>query len=605
MRARVLVLIAIFAGASIMGASFVVSGDVMGRGAVTEAERDVSGIAGTLVSKPHGVEVTYETALRARRAIKAGDYATARKIASDVLARSRLQRWRFSPFEDFVDAVSDAGDADLEAHLNAWLGQGGGAIPLVLRAKYLYDTGWLARGGKFAADVPKSSMTAFVDDMKRGVADVDAAIAADQSNPYPYYLKIRILRGYAGPAPVAQAFMEGIARHPGYYRLYDSMLNALEPRWYGSIPAMYSFVDRYAGKASQDSPLKMLYLSLYHRIAIAASNACERQANAEKEACFDRYMQKAATPQLQANVLTALQLYDHSDKYEFGAAIDFTLRDLLRRKEAGAYSGTILEFAAQIMHSDTRLKETGASPNNYLIDKAVAESWTTKGFYDNAITKYAEALKDIEAAQFPDAEEKYLAIADIYAVLPAIYEKLHKYPEMIAYDAAAMALGGKGNSLPYACFGYHRLGSHAAAIRACSANIDRESGNIEAHYWRGVAHRALGEADAALRDLTFVAEAAKGFAGRAVIETSMIHFRRNDNRGALAVLNRYSYLYDPARTAKESVAVGYNNRCYAYMELRELERALADCNQSLKYGSIPDAIRKKLELLKRLGRPNA
>lgn len=608
MRVRLLASIAVVVGGvSFIGTNLIVSGHVLGRiAAGTEVQREVGRLADNLVTKPRGIELTREKALRAHRAIKAGDYATARQIVADVLANSRLQSWRFYPFEDFIDAISDAGDADLEAHLNAWLAQNDGdAIPLLIRAKYLYDTGWLVRGGKFAAEVPTRSMASFVSYMKRGLADADAAIAANDGNPYPYYLKMLILRGYAGPAPVVQAFTQGVAKHPGYYRLYDSMLNTLEPRWYGSIPAMYAFVDRYVEQAPQYSPLKLLYLSLYHRIVMAASHACERHAGEQKEACFDRFMQKAATPQLQANVLTALRLHDHADKYEFGAAIDFTLLDLLRRKEAAAYSGTILEFAAQIMHSDTRLKENGGGPNNYLIDKAVAESWTTKGFYDNAIGKYAEALKDIEVAHFPGPEEKYLAIADIYAALPAIYEKLNKYPEMIAYDAAATALGGKGNHLPYACFGFYKRGSYEAAIQSCSTNIERETGNIEAHYWRGVAYHARGEADAAVRDLTFVADSEHEFRSRAAIEMSMVYFDRHDNRGALAVLNRYTYLYDPQQSSKSDAAVAYNNRCYAYMELGELEKALADCNESVKYGSIPDAIRKKLELLKRLGRPNA
>jgi hypothetical protein len=37
------------------------------------------------------------------------------------------------------------------------------------------------------------------------------------------------------------------------------------------------------------------------------------------------------------------------------------------------------------------------------------------------------------------------------------------------------------------------------------------------------------------------------------------------------------------------------------MQLGLLKKALDDCTQSLKYGSIPDAFRKEQELMKRLG----
>jgi tetratricopeptide (TPR) repeat protein len=602
MRIRPLAFAAIAGVAVLVAAvSVTLSGRVLGSSfAIDPVEDAVAKQSPNLKTNPSTLQTTPEKALRVRGAIKAGDYATARQITDDVLAHSRLLSWRFYPFEDFIEQVSDAGDADLEAHLNAWIAQrGSGAAPLLIRAQYYHDTGWLVRGSGFADKVKGSRMAAFVNYMTKGLSDVDEAIAADDANPYGFYLKLLILRGHAGLDAVRQAFAQGIARHPSYYRLYAIMLNALEPRWYGSVPAMYAFVAQHAGSAPQDSPLKLLYLSLYHRIVMAAANSCSSEKE-NAEACFAYQMQKTVAPQLQSRVLEALQLFDHADKYEFGLAIKFALFNMLRTRMAAAYSGTILELSAQVMHSDTRLKEERVGPNNYLIDMAVAESWTAKGFYENAISKYNDALKDIEATQFPGEAEKVLAVADVYAALPTIYQKLGKYPDMIAYDNAVVALGGKANHLPFACHGYYKLRNYAAAIRSCSANIGRDAGSIEAYYWRGMARRDLGEPDAALRDLTVVAEAEHGFRASAVIAMSMIHFDRHDNRGALAVLNRYSYLYDPEQTSKSDAAVGYNNRCYAYMELGELKKALADCNESLKYGSIPDAIRKKLELMKRL-----
>jgi hypothetical protein len=80
----------------------------------------------------------------------------------------------------------------------------------------------------------------------------------------------------------------------------------------------------------------------------------------------------------------------------------------------------------------------------------------------------------------------------------------------------------------------------------------------------------------------------------------MIYFDRGDDRSALDVLNKYEFLYDPSRTERSQVAVAYNNRCYAYMQLGVLKKALDDCTHSLQFGSIPDAFRKQQELVKRL-----
>ncbi|HEY1860615.1 MAG TPA: hypothetical protein VGG61_09695, partial [Gemmataceae bacterium] len=81
---------------------------------------------------------------------------------------------------------------------------------------------------------------------------------------------------------------------------------------------------------------------------------------------------------------------------------------------------------------------------------------------------------------------------------------------------------------------------------------------------------------------------------------SLIYFDRDDNAAALSLLNKYPYLYDPNIQNKSTIATAYNNRCYAYMQLGDLEKALGECTESLKYGSIPDAYRKQQELVKRL-----
>ena len=82
---------------------------------------------------------------------------------------------------------------------------------------------------------------------------------------------------------------------------------------------------------------------------------------------------------------------------------------------------------------------------------------------------------------------------------------------------------------------------------------------------------------------------------------SKIDSDRDDNQGALDILNRDTFVYDVNRTAASDVAAAYNNRCYAYMQLGKLEQALSDCTASLRYGNIPDTYRKQQELIKRLG----
>jgi tetratricopeptide (TPR) repeat protein len=303
--------------------------------------------------------------------------------------------------------------------------------------------------------------------MRPALADVEAAIRLDDGNPYGFLLKLRILRGSGISDRVTSAFDAAIFKYPGYYPLYEAMLSMLQPKWGGDVPAMYAFVERYAGQADENSPLKLLYLTLY--------------------------------------------------------------RDLL---------------------------ETASTPcGHYWPDNDKMTQCTASGM---------------------------------------------QHADMIAYEEAAVALGNKTEQEYYICYGYYQLKDYDNAIRTCTRTIDHATNVLPAHYWRGVAYRDRGDADSALRDLTVVAESQSNFRSSAAIDMSMIHFGRNNNKSALDVLNRYKYLYDPAATGRQNTAVSYNNRCYAYMQLGELNEALDDCTASLKYGAIPDALRKQQELIKRL-----
>jgi tetratricopeptide (TPR) repeat protein len=559
---------------------------------------------GELGVKPSSVELTAQKAQRVRRAIAAGDFATAARVAADVLGRSKIQNWRYFPFDDFIAAVFTVTPSELGDRLDAWVAKDGmGALPVLFRAQHYYDAGWAERGHDFDAKTAPERMTAFAGDMEKALADVNAAIRLDEENPYSLYLKLRILQAIGDPQQFAAAFEQAIGKFPTYYPLYGIALNALQPRWGGSIPAMYAFTEKYAGGAPQFSPLKMLYLRLYQRLLSTASVECgavggDRDKTAR---CVNAYMQKVALPTLEQNIVIALQLYDHTDKYEFGVIVKDIVSDMLATTGGEAYSGAVLQLAAASMHSDTQLTEKDPGHNDYIADELVALSWRNKGFYDNEMTKYKEALADVNIVTFPSEAEKNLAIARIYEALSEAAVQQHQYVDEIAFEKAAVLLGVTWDE-HYICHGYYELKRYDQAVQACTEAID-DAGGGYAWYWRGEAYRQSNRSDQALEDLTRSADSEDYFAPYAAVDMSMIYFGRNDNQGALNILNKYTFLYDPNRIEKSQVAVAYNNRCYAYMQLGDLKKALDDCTHSLEYGSIPDAFRKRQELVKRLAPP--
>jgi tetratricopeptide (TPR) repeat protein len=503
----------------------------------------------------------------------------------------------------FADRHSDVNDASFEDKLNAWVTTDkSDPVPLIIRAQFHYDMGWFKRGRRFASETSASQMDDFGKYMVKALADANAVINLADANPYGFYLKLQILRGYGLTEGLDRAFEEAIAKHPAYYPLYDVALSMLQPKWGGSPEAMRNFVNRYATGAPEDSPFKLLYLSLYRYLLSSASTSCNGfQTNARPD-CVKLYMGTNASSELEQQIEAALRLYEKLDKHQFNIALKNILLDMLETSGGEVYSGAILELAASTMHSDTRLKEENPSTNNYVIDELVAESWFKKGFYDNAQRKYQEALKDIESASFPNEEEKNSAVSYIYDRLAYTNAKLHQYIDVIAYESAAIAFGALTKSEHVICYGYYQLKEYNDAVRTCTEAIDKAD-NLTAHYWRGLAYGEIQQLEAALRDLEIVVDSQHGFRTSAAIRMSVIYDDMKDFKGSLELLNKYTFLYDERTQGKSDIAVVYNNRCYAYMELGDLKKALDDCAASLSYGSLPDAYRKQQELVKRLKPP--
>ncbi|HEV3157275.1 MAG TPA: tetratricopeptide repeat protein [Candidatus Baltobacteraceae bacterium] len=583
----------------------------------------------TLNFKPRTIELISEKALRVREAIKRGDDVMAHRIIADVLAKSRVENWRFYPFSELITDISDVNDPAFVKRLNNWVNQNkNDSIPVLVRAQYYYDMGWFKRGDKYSDEIQAEHMDSFGDYMGKALVDTNASIRMSARNPYSFCLKLRILHVSGASQELMDAFKEAIAKYPGYYQLYDIVLEELEPKW-GGAPieknlyeeavdivqevlnpstsrnpiSMAAFVDQYAGKVGEKSPRKMLYLSLYRDLLDSASTACaeDRKDNDGMSRCVATFMGGVITPELESQVQVALHLYNHSDRHQFNVVIEKILIAMLKIPGVEAYSSAILEQAAKITHSDTRLHENILGHNNYVIDKAVAESWYMKNVYGNAIDKYKEALKDIGSAPFPNEEEKDVAISSIYTQLALVYSSDGRYQDAIAYGNVAVALGGNEDYENPLCYSYYKIGNYNESVHACTKLMEG-IGDLEARFWRGRAYLHLGKNDAALRDFTVVADSEHDYRTTAAINMSFIYAASGNMKKSLNVLNKYTYLYDTDTQSNDDLAVSYNNRCYAYMQLGELKKALDDCNASLEYGSLPDAYSKQQELMKRLSR---
>jgi tetratricopeptide (TPR) repeat protein len=144
------------------------------------------------------------------------------------------------------------------------------------------------------------------------------------------------------------------------------------------------------------------------------------------------------------------------------------------------------------------------------------------------------------------------------------------------------------------------------AIKECTRLMDGDGNYLESRYWRALSYDQMHDWSAALTDFEPIADGANNYYRvGAAIEESVIYGNMHDLAGQLRNMNSHPYLFDPALQSSDDLATAFNNRCYAYMQLGDLHKALADCTTSLKYGHIPDAYHKQLELMARLGiKPN-
>jgi hypothetical protein len=349
--------------------------------------------------KPKTVVVPSDLALEAANELKQGNYTKASQIAADVLAHSTLQGWRFYPFNEFMGSIVRGDDPELLKQLDSWVDrEPKSALAHLIRARYYEMAGWAARGEDYASLVPERLMRVFETDLTRASADAQASIDLDPRNTWSYYEQLEVVLDVGNTGSAAdEAFQSSIKAFPNYYPLYKSRLHSLSPKWYGSVDALYAFVDQYAGHAPGDSPLELLYLDLYADLLDAAGSRCSSYGGDSRQRCVKDWMQRAVRPNLDEGMAKALNLYKVSDPIEFSTALWPLLGTMACGRCIGspAAVGGVLQMAASIMGSDNQMMDK-PTHNSYVLDDVTARVWAQMDNPANADKKFREALSDVE-----------------------------------------------------------------------------------------------------------------------------------------------------------------------------------------------------------------
>ncbi|HET9122304.1 MAG TPA: tetratricopeptide repeat protein [Acidiferrobacteraceae bacterium] len=551
--------------------------------------------AAQLVGPAPSYTPLFVQAAQARSAINAGNFAGAAALMDAVQARSRIQGWHFEPFATFAVQVADSRNPKFGAALKAWTARvPRSATPYLMRAVYDVHQGWSVRGDGFVSGITPKRLSQFSLWMARADKNIVTAMQLDPTNPYSAYVWLSIQNAVGDSDGIEAAFQQGIAKFPNYYPLYEMRLLSLEPKWGGTPQQMYAFVDTYAGAAPATSPLRMLYVQLYAALLDTASLVCRQSGTAAPD-CVTRLLNRLVTESLNRHAYAALQVYDRVDPISFSLELGSILQGMIETPGGDRPAGVLLQLAAHSLHSDVALVAADTRNNNFMMDKLAALVWYRDGRFDNAAALYRRALVDLNHLQFHSRAQQDAIRATLYHDLARVYNRRHRYREVVIYQKAADAPAGPGHAdLECAALFFMKL--YPEAVHSCSRQIARR-GDAQARYWRAQAYSALRHPARALHDYERVARSRSRFRSAAAIAISVIYGNRQDFHGMLRALNSYPYLYDAATEDKEDMAIAYNNRCYARMHLRDLKGALEDCSASLQYGNLPDAYAKQQRII--------
>lgn len=159
-------------------------------------------------------------------------------------------------------------------------------LPL-LRARFLTDYAWDARGGKFANQVTETSHDVFQDRLQAAAREVTKAAAIDPTSPVlaPLMLGIELGQGHGRPR-MESWFRYGVALDPGNFELYSAKLHYLEPRWYGSAEEMIEFGHEAMATKQWALRLPLVIIAAHHHLAHENEDPAEYYAG-NAEACAD------------------------------------------------------------------------------------------------------------------------------------------------------------------------------------------------------------------------------------------------------------------------------------------------------------------------------
>lgn len=140
-------------------------------------------------------------------------------------------------------------------------------LPALVEAMAFEDWAWQARGGGYANSVSGAGWLWYAARVEMAATSLREAPASARATPLWYELSLEVGIDQSRGLPALRGIFDaGAARFPDYLPIYDEMLRALMPRWFGSYQKVDRFINaEYASSASHTG--FQMYTRLYWMFA--------------------------------------------------------------------------------------------------------------------------------------------------------------------------------------------------------------------------------------------------------------------------------------------------------------------------------------------------
>lgn len=182
--------------------------------------------------------------------------------------------------------------------------------PRLARAVYRLDQAFLARGGRLARDTRKEQFRAMNQFMDRASADLAAALKRRPDLTVAYARKIQIAMARGSEEDVRRIAARGLKEDPASYTIRLELLQALQPKWGGSLAAMREVLREMKPHIRENPPLKELrgYIPYTFGDQLALDGRVEGAIG-----YFDKAIKHGSVP---AYFRGRARAYLHADRYE-------------------------------------------------------------------------------------------------------------------------------------------------------------------------------------------------------------------------------------------------------------------------------------------------